>query len=161
MRSASVGFFWNLEFGKSDPPQNYRLKWVIPKDPFSGANCYFQGGCFLHGPNLGGWVSYTKKNIGASTSVLHNPRHQISAVNFESAINLELKITQDPGWSAGNFWENVKPTCQMEIVPIQFGGKFLSLSKVICLDAKPHPGCNGEYTSLFVFFHFRLRDPYM
>lgn len=28
----------------------------------------------------------------------------------------------------------------------------LEFIKVICLDAKPHPGCNGEYTSLFVFF---------
>ena len=124
---------------------------------FSGSSVFFTWS------NLGGWQlsELHKKKIGASTSVLHHPRHQISAVNFESAPVWSLKSlgirVDQPGTFERMCFSNMSNGNRADTS----WREVLEFIKVICLDAKPHPGCNGEYTSLFVFFHFRLRDPYM
>lgn len=98
-------------------------------------------------------MSYTKK-----TSGLLHPYYIILGIKFQLSIwslkSLEIRVDQ-PGTFERMCFSNVSSGNRADTI----WREVLEFIKVICLDAKPHPGCNGEYTSLFVFFHFRLRDP--
>ena len=153
--------FLELGIWKKWPSPKLSLKVGHPKRSIFRCELLFSGRVFFTWSQLG-WLSELHKK---KRGLLHR-YYIILGIKFQAWI-----LSQQSTWSLKSLVIRVDQPGTFERMwnqHVKWKSRWYNLEGsswvyqgYMFFDAKPHPGCHGEYTSLFVFFHFRLRDPYM